>query len=228
MKSATDKIVLFTAPDIAELIGGNVKHVLVVMKACHDKCMSSAFAWLIAGGGNGKWPLEDVDVRGDTLVDRLTADLCASARITHATPDSAFDGAPLSRSAQIQAVQTVYLQESNFDKRQFHRSEIARWLKAVDMDSLYDFGPTLAPTPLVQEPDREPHSSQWKMRVQVEAADRWKALDAAGASPTLSSIADLMAVWCRKNQVRSASGIYPQANYLRTHVLGAKHWSPPI
>jgi hypothetical protein len=67
----------------------------------------------------------------------------------------------------------------------------------------------------------------WKMRIQIEAAAHMKTLRAAGASPTTHSILDRMVTWCRNNEVMTDGGIYPKAGYLRTHVLGGRHWTPP-
>ena len=71
-------------------------------------------------------------------------------------------------------------------------------------------------------------SNNWKMRIQVEAASRFKRLRASGASPTVHSIINDMAKWCRDNNVKTDGGIFPAPGYLRTHVLSRKHWSPPL
>jgi len=76
-------------------------------------------------------------------------------------------------------------------------------------------------------PGLDPATANWKMRIQVEAASRMKRLRASGASPTTHSILDDMATWCRANDVKTDNGIYPSSGYLRTHVLGGKHWKPP-
>lgn len=78
---------------------------------------------------------------------------------------------------------------------------------------------------VVEAPAREP--VQWKMRIQIEAAAHIKTLRAAGASPTPHSILDRMVTWCRDNKVMTDGDVYPSAGYLRTHVLGGKHWMPP-
>lgn len=70
-------------------------------------------------------------------------------------------------------------------------------------------------------------SSNWKMQIQVEAAALVLRLRASGANPTTRSIIDPMAKWCVANNVKTDSGIHPSANYLRTHVLGGKHWNLP-
>lgn len=70
-------------------------------------------------------------------------------------------------------------------------------------------------------------ATNWKMKVQIEAAAHFKVLRKSGASPTVHSILDKMVAWCRTNDVKTDSGIYPSSGYLRTHVLGGKHWSPP-
>lgn len=69
-----------------------------------------------------------------------------------------------------------------------------------------------------------PATTHWKMQVQVEAARRLKSLRNSGANPTVHSILDDMAKWCIQNGVKTDSGIFPSANYLRTHVLSGKHW----
>lgn len=70
-------------------------------------------------------------------------------------------------------------------------------------------------------------STNWKTRIQTEAASLITRLRASGASPTPYSILDDMVIWSRTNDVKTNSGIYPSAGYLRTHVLGGKHWTPP-
>lgn len=69
-----------------------------------------------------------------------------------------------------------------------------------------------------------PAMTHWKMQVQVEAARRLESLRNSGANPTVHSILDDMAKWCIQNGVKTDSGIFPSANYLRTHVLSGKHW----
>ena len=71
------------------------------------------------------------------------------------------------------------------------------------------------------------NTNNWKMKIQSEAASRFKRLQKSGASPTVHSIVGDIAKWCRDNDVKTDGGIYPSANYLRTHVLGGKHWAPP-
>lgn len=67
----------------------------------------------------------------------------------------------------------------------------------------------------------------WKMRVQAQAAARILRLRSVGANPTVHSILDDMAKWCREKDVKTNGGIFPSSGYLRTHVLGGKHWTPP-
>jgi hypothetical protein len=79
-------------------------------------------------------------------------------------------------------------------------------------------------------PKREPDDkalANWKMRIQVEATSYFLRLRANGASPTVHSMLDDLVIWCRANDVKTDGGIFPSAGYLRTHVLGGKHWEPP-
>jgi hypothetical protein len=105
--------------------------------------------------------------------------------------------------------------------------------------TLLDFGSKLpvniAPTESTATPAPAPSKSatdgkatpNWKMQIQAEATAHCLRLRKAGASPTTNSIVDSMARWCVDNNVRTDNGICPSANYLRTHVLGGKHWNVP-
>ena len=75
--------------------------------------------------------------------------------------------------------------------------------------------------------DAEPAKPNWKMRIQIEATAYCLGLQKSGASPTVRSILDPIAAWCRANKVMTDSGIFPSANYPRTHILGGKHWQLP-
>jgi hypothetical protein len=104
------------------------------------------------------------------------------------------------------------------------------WLKAM-VRELLGVGVEIESSAPVT--DTQPQAAQtsepgnWKMKVQAEAAARFKRLRAAGSSPTVHSILDDMVTWCRANDVKSGGGVFPSAGYLRTHVLGGKHWTPP-
>jgi hypothetical protein len=67
----------------------------------------------------------------------------------------------------------------------------------------------------------------WKMQIQIQATELVIRLRKSGASPTKQSILEPLARWCRDNQVLTDGKIFPSANYLRTHVLGGKHWDLP-
>ena len=69
--------------------------------------------------------------------------------------------------------------------------------------------------------------ADWKMQIQIKAAELMTTLRGVGASPTVHSILPKLVEWCRENQVKTSSGIFPSEGYLRTHVLGGKHWTPP-
>ena len=69
--------------------------------------------------------------------------------------------------------------------------------------------------------------ANWKMRIQEEAARRFNALRAAGASPTKQDIIPDLVRWCREIELKTGSGLYPTEGYLRTHVLGGRYWKPP-
>ena len=67
----------------------------------------------------------------------------------------------------------------------------------------------------------------WKSRIQIEAAEYMRVLRKSGANPSAHSILDRMTKWCKDKDVKTDGGIYPSRGYLRTHVLGGGHWTPP-
>ena len=69
--------------------------------------------------------------------------------------------------------------------------------------------------------------NDWKSRIQIKASEHWKSLRASGANPTVHSIVPFIARWCRENGVKTSSHINPRERYIREHVLGGKHWTPP-
>jgi len=78
------------------------------------------------------------------------------------------------------------------------------------------------------EPAAEsPPLEHWKMRVQAEAAAEWMRLRAMGCNPTKASIRPHLLKWCQENNVKTSGNINPGDGYLRTHVLGGNHWTPP-
>ncbi len=87
------------------------------------------------------------------------------------------------------------------------------------------------PAPVVAASDgTAPALPNWKMRVQAEATELFIRLLASGANPTPHSILDSLVTWCRDNEIKTAGkngGINPSNGYLRTHVLGGGHWTPP-
>lgn len=76
-------------------------------------------------------------------------------------------------------------------------------------------------------PDRAGDAGHWKAKVQIEATQRWTTLRRLGANPTIASMSKLMAAWCREKGVRTNFGINPSEGYLRVHVIGGNHWTPP-
>jgi len=65
----------------------------------------------------------------------------------------------------------------------------------------------------------------WKMRIQAEAAIRWRKLRKVGCNPTKHSLKDDLAGWCRTEAIMTNTGINPTAEYIYRHVL--RQWTPP-
>lgn len=70
-------------------------------------------------------------------------------------------------------------------------------------------------------------TNNWRMRIQAQATSHILALRKSGANPTVHSIINDIHTWCVQNSVRSSRGVIPSPGYIRTHVLGGKHWTPP-
>jgi hypothetical protein len=68
-------------------------------------------------------------------------------------------------------------------------------------------------------------TNNWKLLVQAEAARLWKVLRMSGANPTVHSIRDDLAIWCRKQGIRTKTGINPNPEYIYRHAL--RGWIPP-
>jgi hypothetical protein len=69
--------------------------------------------------------------------------------------------------------------------------------------------------------------SNWKMKIQEQAANIWRRARTQGGNPTKNSIKDDLAKWCRdsKNDIRTPTGINPNSEYIARHVL--RKWTPP-
>jgi hypothetical protein len=74
--------------------------------------------------------------------------------------------------------------------------------------------------------DAKPLES-WKMRIQAEAATRWKAQRKLGCNPTRRSIQGELAKWCRDNNILTATGINPSEAYIYSHVIAKRVWQFP-
>jgi hypothetical protein len=70
-------------------------------------------------------------------------------------------------------------------------------------------------------------TNNWRMRIQTQATSHILALRKGGANPTVYSIINDIHAWCVQNNVKAERGGIPSPGYIRTHVLGGKHWTPP-
>jgi hypothetical protein len=84
-------------------------------------------------------------------------------------------------------------------------------------------------TPIEAPDDDDNPLDDWKMQCQAEAYEQWVRMRATGANPTVRGISKHVAKWCRLIDVCTTGyGKHPGETYLRTHVLGGKHWKPPL
>ncbi|MDR3452640.1 MAG: hypothetical protein P4L96_07545 [Rhodoferax sp.] len=119
------------------------------------------------------------------------------------------------------------------DSTVLSRKELLEWAKKHGETPAFLFATIGRQVALVatvsasaKKADAKPNGN-WKNQIQAAAYEHWITLRASGANPTVHSILDRMANWCSQNDVKTDGGIHPSSGYLRTHVLGGKHWTPP-
>ena len=67
----------------------------------------------------------------------------------------------------------------------------------------------------------------WRNIVRAEAWEKWVKTLAENGTPTLENVSKHLADWCKVNEIKTSTGISPQASYLQIHVINSKHWVPP-
>ena len=67
--------------------------------------------------------------------------------------------------------------------------------------------------------------TNWRMRIQAQAAIIWCKHKNLNCSPTKLSINPELAKWCRNNNVTTDYGIWPSETYIYRHVT--RKWDPP-
>jgi hypothetical protein len=186
------------------------------------------------GWNNGPDPESLSEIGCDSFARRAVIDAFAAYHLAQAVVGEL----DLSAHARWDAAHKAYWKEpcnkvllKEFDETQKEWDIVNQaWLNAM-VRELLGMGVEIESSAPVtdSQPQAEPTSEpgNWKMKVQAEAAARFKRLRAAGSSPTVHSILDDMVTWCRANDVKSGGGVFPSAGYLRTHVLAGKHWTPP-
>jgi len=83
------------------------------------------------------------------------------------------------------------------------------------------------PVPAVGTPSDQIPTTNWILKVQAEAAQRWKGLKELNCNPTRHNIKDDLAKWCKNNNVKTSSGIFPSGEYIYRHVIGSAKWKHP-
>lgn len=75
--------------------------------------------------------------------------------------------------------------------------------------------------------DKDESPENWKMRVQEEAAKRWRNLRQSNCNPTPYSLKDELAKWCKEKNIFTKQGINPNPEYIYRHVINSRNWTPP-
>jgi hypothetical protein len=73
----------------------------------------------------------------------------------------------------------------------------------------------------------KPSEIDWRNLVRSEAWEHWVKIIAENGSATLENVSLHLAKWCVTNNVKGDHGNFPQASYLKTHVISGKYWAPP-
>lgn len=102
--------------------------------------------------------------------------------------------------------------------------DLNTWLEAKEKRITWRF-----PAPVSQKVSAgdtaTTETKNWMLRIQTEAARRWKALRAGDANPTKHNIRVDLAKWCKEIGVMTDRDINPSADYIYRHVL--RKWTPP-
>lgn len=83
------------------------------------------------------------------------------------------------------------------------------------------------PVPAVGTPSDQIPTTSWILKVQAEAAQHWKRLKLLNCNPTRNNIKGDLAKWCRDNNVKTSSGIFPSDEYIYRHAIRSAIWEPP-
>jgi hypothetical protein len=94
-------------------------------------------------------------------------------------------------------------------------------------DVLYEAGYRFTWTPKIRKTKPKSVAINWKQRYQSEASDYYQRTWRNNATPNRSNCADTLAKWGALNKIETDLGRIPSAGYLREHVIGTRHWTPP-
>lgn len=83
------------------------------------------------------------------------------------------------------------------------------------------------PVPALGTPSDQIPTTNWILKVQAEAAQHWKRLKVLNCNPTRNNIKGDLAKWCRDNNVKTSSGIFPSDEYIYRHAIRSAIWEPP-
>jgi hypothetical protein len=73
----------------------------------------------------------------------------------------------------------------------------------------------------------KPIVEDWKNTVRAEAYEQWVRVLASNGTPTLDNVSTYLAHWCVANGVNGSLGKPPKSGYIKVHVIGGTHWTPP-
>jgi hypothetical protein len=94
-------------------------------------------------------------------------------------------------------------------------------------DVLHEAGYRFTWTPKIRKTKPKSVAMNWKQEYQAEATAYYIRTWGHGATPNRSNCADTLARWGALNQKTTDLGKIPGAGYIREHVIGTRHWTPP-
>lgn len=82
-------------------------------------------------------------------------------------------------------------------------------------------------TPKIRKTKPKSVAMNWKQEYQAEATAYYIRTWGHGATPNRKNCADTLAKWGALNKKTTDLGKIPGAGYIRVHVIGTQHWTPP-
>jgi len=94
-------------------------------------------------------------------------------------------------------------------------------------DVLHEAGYRVTWTPKIRKTQPKSVATNWRQVYQAEATAYYIRTWGSGATPNRSNCAVALVKWGAQNEIKTDLLNFPGTRYLRQHVIGPRHWTPP-